>query len=434
MHKKLWLNWVAIVAILALLALIWQQCRPDQPAQTGAQPWRPECPHDSIAIVVADKEQPSGTKTITDIPLASTIDHIAEFHDCQRFIVKDDNTGQERFGPMVAIFASEDLATLEESLDSLLERPAARDSALAGAEIYNYHEAYDPLFIEHGFNCLFLRKENARDWVARMVPVGNQADACLGFQDVNALGHPLDVRPVAQGPYGGQDIPRVARWDWDGTQQYIGIKCGDQWCEIGPQGGFATSSRSWANDVLNQPGAANLQEFAPTTPNDPANRVVEVKGWFDEQRLAVPSGGGGMLPASRPALAIPHPRLGLYDIPYFEQHDWLPSALVVLPPGLDGYITKRNWAAGVNRVYLCSGSPEECKIPSAEAPMCQPEWASNDNREWWAKTVSSSEDVKYQCVTRCEQNLEIPGTVRWRWEEQDEKLWIRCATGCCAVN
>lgn len=417
---------------VSLIMAILMGC-PSTPPQPGGFSYRPECPTGEIEIQLVKGERgqwfPVGT-VVTDIPLASSIDHIAEFHDCQRFIVKDDDPEQERFGPMVAIFASENLATLEEALDSLLE-VSDTSGALAGAEIYNYHEAYDPLFIDHGFNCLFLRKENASDWVARMVPAGNQADACLGLRDINAPGHELKVRPIAQGPYVGQDVPPVARWDWDGTQQYIVIKCGDQWCEIGPRDGFGASHRSWAHDVRNQPGGANLQDFEPPTPQ--AHRVIEVKGWFDEQRLAVQAPGVGMVPAKGPALAVPHPRLGSYDINTF-QHRWLPSALVVLPPGMSGYVSKRNWAEGVNRVYLCSGSSDECNIPSAETPKCQPEWASNDGRDWWAKTVSSSEDVKYQCVTRCEQNLEIPGTVRWRWEEQDEKLWVRCATGCCAVN
>jgi hypothetical protein len=224
----------------------------------------------------------------------------------------------------------------------------------------------------------------------------------------------------------------VARWDWDGTQQYIVIKCGDQWCEIGPPSGFGTSQRSWANDVRNRPGAANLQNFEPPTPQ--AHRIIEVKGWYDEQRLAVQTPGVGMVPAKEPALAIPHPGLESYTIDRFDQHEWFPSALVVLPPGLGAYAAKRNWREGVNRVYLCSGSSEECTIPVQDVPACKPGWASNDNREWWAKTVSSSSDTAYQCVTRCEQNMEIPGTVRWRWEEEDEKLWIRCATGCCAVN
>jgi hypothetical protein len=28
----------------------------------------------------------------------------------------------------------------------------------------------------------------------------------------------------------------------------------------------------------------------------------------------------------------------------------------------------------------------------------------------------------------------IPGTARWFWVRRDEKLWMRCAQGCCTIN
>jgi hypothetical protein len=35
-----------------------------------------------------------------------------------------------------------------------------------------------------------------------------------------------------------KDIPPVARWDYDTAnhQQYIGLRCGGEWCEVGHSG------------------------------------------------------------------------------------------------------------------------------------------------------------------------------------------------------
>src|SRR6185295_11680520 len=76
------------------------------------------------------------------------------------------------------------------------------------------------------------------------------------------------------------EIPAVARWEWDAARkvQYIGLRCGIDWCNIGPA----------------SPGGAALftpadPYIAPPTTGAPmaADRVRAVKGWYDQQRLAL---------------------------------------------------------------------------------------------------------------------------------------------------
>ena len=51
--------------------------------------------------------------------------------------------------------------------------------------------------------------------------------------------------------------------------------------------------------------------------------------------------------------------------------------------------------------------------------------------------------LEYKCAYRTDHAgvkdlngnpVDIPGTARWKWDEDDEKLWVRCPQGCCTVN
>jgi hypothetical protein len=360
------------------------------------------CPDDLLAI-----ELPDGT-TVTDIPLASSIDELHEFHDCQRLITVPD---LNKFGQRVVIFASEQLASLELS-----------DNPQPFAVIYNFGETpYDPLFIDPGFSCLFLWKEGTVP-KAKMSHNGYDENACSDvFEDPTAIpGQLLEARYAVQ-PGPPRVVPPVARWDWDGTYQFIGIKCGTEWCEIwSPKGTGKSPPREW-NHFANLPGNARL----PHQP--PPGRVR--KGWYDEQRLAVVDAVTNELkPADSSATALPHPRLTTRTTSWY--HDkWRPAAFVVLREDLQEYEDEKNWKRGVNQVSLCWNSGTTCGNKDG-LPACTPE-ESNDTRTWWSRTKSPGNDVTYNCVKRCDRDTPIPGTVRFRWLEQDEKLWIRCGTGCC---
>jgi len=394
------------VGLAGLVVGLSMRCNPGQVTPLV----EPGCPDDRIAI-----EMPDG-RVVTNIPLAASIDETHEFHDCQALI-----TGPKRYGPRVAIFASEQLAFFQPS-----------NEAQPVAVIYNYDkkESYDSLGIEPGFNCLLLWKEDTGP-KARISPNEYDENVCSEVsEDLGAAsGKDLEVRYAPVQPGGPTVVPPVARWDWDRNKQlqFIGIKCGNEWCEIGPKGFGQSPDHKW-DEFQNLPGKENL----PSQAELPPGRLR--KGWYDEQRLAIKD-GQDLVPADEPAIAIPHPALNRHNNPVWYENHWRPAAFVILPTDLQGYDAKnKNWKKGVNRVSLCWESKTDGCIPDAEKPVCKDDWKSDDGRAWWAKTKSSGNNEEYGCVKRCERDQPVPGTVRWRWQEDDEKLWIRCATGCCTIN
>src|SRR5207245_9510779 len=93
--------------------------------------------------------------------------------------------------------------------------------------------------------------------------------------------------------------PPVARWDWDPAhhEQYIGIKCGVAWCEVGSQQ-FAPAPALTAG-----PSFDPVTGFTATTGSD---HVYTIKGWYDEQQLAVPA-GDGLAPGACHGVLMPKP-------------------------------------------------------------------------------------------------------------------------------
>jgi len=381
---------------------------------------RPECPVDSVDILVVDTLHGVPTpRHITNIPVAGPITNIPEFHDCQRFI---GNTGGDlKYGPLVAIFANH-------LLDSLYIRqfdPTSAEAQQAAGEIYSYDRAYDPLYIQQGFNCLYLRKKAPGNWEAQMVPVGNDEKACL----TSHRGKTLTV-VSKQLMHDEKDVPPVARWDYDTVhhRQYIGIKCGEEWCEIG-QTGFETSAGHHPGILRDEPiPSATL---APATPTEKA-RVVLVKGWYDEQYLAEGT-TGDLRPMHVRGTAFPHPMLDrLKNVSDFSVK-WILSAYLLLDSDPGPYKSKLNLDQGVNRMYLCEGAFKDC--PGVPPGTKEPKCPNGADHRWWAKIISARGDSVYRCVhRRIHSGEEIPGAVRWRWKEDDETMWVRCPQGCCTVN
>lgn len=400
------------MAVVALLGLGSQACVQPRPGGTVAAD-RPECPFDSVAIPVTRKvRETTTTTTLTVIPVSGPITNVPEYHDCQRFI------NPPAYGPMVAIFAHHALDSMYDQITDSVAGVALQ----AAAEIYSYDGDYDNLHIQRGFNCLYLTRTSGV-WAARIVWVDQDADACL--KPPVSSGHPLQVRPQSFPGLQEPDVPPVARWDWDPrrSQQYISIRCGREWCEVGPSG-FSSSAGL---------GSPTLPDLDASTPAE-VQRVLRIKGWYDEQYLALPGTGPfGLNPSLIRGTAIPHPMLErLTTVAHFTGQ-WRPSAYIRLDaPALD-YSTKLGLQQGLNRIFMCqgdfSGCPNTAGIPQ---PICD---AAADG-QWWAKVVSpSGASPTYFCVIRrTHPGVVIPGTVRWRWDSDDEKTWIRCPEGCCTVS
>lgn len=415
-----WLAGRMVAPGLMALALVFACNEPSdsvsgEPGGASYLEQRRECPLPVEIDTSADTTLPS----VTEIPVAGKILNVPEFHDCQRFIV--DSEGTLVYDSLYAIFASFELDTLWASKrDSLPE-----DSAFVAAEIVSWGGEYGSLGIKPWFNCLLVFGSPSAP-EAKMVSLGPYEHDCLHPPTTTFGTTALVVRRIPP-TYSDADYPAVARWEWDAEtkRQYIGIKCGPAWCEIFKEG-----------TILN---------FASTYAGI---RVSQIKGWFDEQRLAV----GTRTVSNIKGSIFPHPRLDSYTLDDFRKTSWLvfrrwvPTAYVALDgtdPDVGSYLAKTNFDPTVatspidmsklNRIWLCNGSRFQCRIPS----NVQCTWPSSGvpgDSLWWTKIQSPGNVLRYKCVWRedhSDLDIHIPGTARWRWLAQDETEWMRCAQGCC---
>ncbi len=458
-----WVRWTSVVAAIAFLGTTgtaglysWNPSSARASLPTG----RPECPQDSIHLPVhADQ---STTTFVTRISVAPNIANVPEFNDCQAFV---DGTGNKYLrdpkgeAALFAIFASETLDRLEFRLDSVAGNRRLPTNytdiyGLSAAEIYSFEKDYPALGIKGGFNCLFLKRSfdsnGIATWHALMVAVGSAEPTCGSKFDSNpsvTTTTRLQVR-VRPNPAGlsSTDVPAVARWDWDRERRehYIGIKCGRQWCEVG-RDGFVAS-----------------QFYAVSSPSPLFQRTRMIKGWYDEQRLAVQQGTGPAEVSPLRGTIYPDSAIdgleGFGSSSPFTNH-WLPAAYVQIHPDPTAaaaaaiYEARFNFAVTpdgtqMNLIYLCSGSAAECFSHYGMKPTSvafvdkceQQAQVLGDGPPWWARVVRGGVApgyVTFKCVTRRAHGTKvphIPGAARWRWMVEDEGTWMRCLQGCCEKN
>ncbi len=438
----------AASASLAVLLLL-TGCQGQQTPATSNVPalQRAECPHDSLVIKVIDSTGKL-LRTIDTIPLSEPITKIPEFHDCQRFIQHVD-----RYDSLYAIFAAFRLEGLPATLKG------ARDSAgsdgrayktVPVATIYSYGGQYDPLGIKPGFNCLFLYW-NGKQWGAKLVPWGGVDDPNCADRRFNPYtsGKVLQVLTINGPPFVDADYPAIARWDWDPVhhEQYIGIKCGPAWCEVGNSG--FKSSGPYAGPTLT---FKTISGVFPTPIQ--MKRVTGVKGWYDEQELEATPTGSPPHPSGIRGMLIPHPALEMLNRQVTNVKFFLDTWVHVADAVLDSNY-KWNLARGVNKIYFCFGAAAEnhCGVKASQPPLppgskslsaCDPD-PNKPQMRWWGMIVSPPGDTAYTCVKRTDHSKElddyrlhhpgvivqIPGAARWRFLLDDEGTWMSCPSGCC---
>ncbi|MFI5312115.1 MAG: hypothetical protein ACHQQ3_12825 [Gemmatimonadales bacterium] len=392
--------------------------------------------------------------TITVIPVAGrALTNIPEVHDCQRLL----DSSSDAFGTLAGIWASEILDHLVDSLNTL-KAALHRPMAISAAEIHSWDTTYVPLGIHTRFNCLYVYRDSgsgdkSATWSAWMVPVNWRAGDCLTNLDTveaHSKGMALGMTPLRH-VLGGDDVAATARWDWSSrpAHQYIGIKCGTQWCEVYNGATYASSPRLAVGGVPSSlfPSIPGLLVDAKKR-----QRVIEIKGWYDEERLAPNVGTTpmGTLATGIRAAVYPDPRLKDYTLGDFSDHVWLPAAYVHMPPGMGStadraaYLSKYAFDGGWNTVWLCPLDVTRClaalqraRLPTVTAPTClgtvDP---SMGETRWFAIVVPRSGRAKAFCVTRrtFPGGVGLLGTVRWRWRADDHSLWMSCSSGCCELQ
>ena len=377
------------------------------------------------------------TGPITDVP---------EFHDCQKLLVRNGRA----YGPLVAVFASQHLDTLFDTAAFPIDTIARS----AGLILNLGTDAYQPLRIRPGFSCLYVwRRPHSLRWYASIRWVNAAQGRCADSVPIARLDTlNLDVHRT-QARNRADSFPPVARWDWDQerNEQYIGIKCGSGWCEIGQR--------------RSEPFAP-ADAYLPFNSNAPA--VQRLKGWYDEQYLAVDGANSTMQPSRVLGTVFPAPGSVRWETleKMAQESDpsrrWMNVAYIAINEASQHYKLMLNLervAPGselqeMNVLAFCWGLRARCSVPPAPTPeqaqslkaAGQPRLAPmrtcdrGDRNVLWVRITParrSAETAMYRCVHRTVHDLQhpiIPATARWRWLITDETVWRECTQGCCQVE
>jgi hypothetical protein len=384
----------------------------------------PECPgHDFYIIYYTlgpGGDDTLSADTLNQLPNAGAISKVPEYHDCQMLA----EGSSPKYVSLAGIFAYEALGT------AYADPAQLPDQVRAAAEIVNFDRYYRALGLEVGFNCLYLW-QTGQAWHARLFSAGGTPELCTRtLGDWNASdGHPLSVVRSREEGLENPDYPPVARWDWDpqGKYNFASIRCGDAWCEVRPQSALAPGSMGKRPPHIVTPEP----KVPPRTPR--WNRVALVRGWYDEQRLALPSGGGLVFSEVVGAI-VPHPDLGTRTLASEYDGAWLEVARIQLDAaaGADVYRTKMGLEVGTNIIEM----QRFPALPTALITGCN---ADQEGNFWVASIRQEGGRTTHRCVTRrihsdLPEPLAMPGTARWRWDPDDEKTWVQCPQGCCTIN
>ena len=423
-HRAARLPAALLIAAAGLLiaAVAWKRVQPAPLAGRPPDAERPECPHDSVTW----RDTLGVPHSYAQIPLSGEISSIPEFHDCQRFIRHDWS-----YDSLYAIYAAFHLESLPCGLSCGGQAGAV---AVPAATILSYGGTYDYLGIKTGFSCLFLW--DPPQWKAVMIYQYDNPD-CRSRPSMNpppTYAKQLSVhvlQPQTAPPFRDREYPPVARWDWDPntSQQYIGIRCGLAWCEVGDP------------SPPDAPGTGAM--YPPTLPFDPvpgfipssasAKAVSWVKGWYDAQPLAFrvsspPPGALKVRPSGPVEFVVPNPVLGDLQQANFASK-WVHVAWAFMAAD---YRSKLSYRKGRNKISLCYGTSTHCGI--LRLPRCA--IITGLKPAWWAKTQLPDGGVRFNCVTwrSYPAGIDVPGTVRWRWQSEDETNWVKCPSGCCEIT
>lgn len=441
----------------------------------------PKCPEHLEGWLAADSAE-GGVRilTVNSIPASGDFGNLPEVHDCQRLITADDS-GQKSYGPLGVLFASENLM-------GLFGSPAPEGTQYpvrAAATINSWPDDYPALHLPPGWSCLYLvrmpqltamhrrlyevrqdslavtravgeaLRTHARTAVDSALVGADLRDAARATREALESQEPrfsyvayvleVDYPERCDGPASAELLAKApslrvaatpvtallddrqfmdgrgfsaARWDADfangGHSQHISIRCGDAWC-----------------DVMPQDAAGPVPDLIPE--GLPHDALTALKGWYDQQYLAVPDpvNPGRLVPG--PTLATYVPVSGIAGFALSDFKVWKTVGYIHLSGASGYYKDKLNLSEGLNTVSLLRGPLPSPLRPARE---CR-EPAKHNPDPWWVQVESATGEKSYYCSYRHQHaggsNL-LPGFVRWRWLDDDETTWQRCPEGCCPIS
>jgi hypothetical protein len=259
--------------------------------------------------------------------------------------------------------------------------------------------------------CLYLQAQG-NGFVGSMQPGSGTCPATPGQGatplDVEAISSPSAFSSGTEAQQSAQ-VPAVARFH-EGAKKsasadviLLGTKCAARWCVFSPAQQGA-KPRAAAHRGLN-----------------PQWRTWAINGWSDAQRLAI--GTAPNLEVSNlTSSVIADTGLankmwlvanGATHAPTIAQH----AATIVMRerPGSTTYSTRWHLQQGYNELYL---------------------WRDASNT-WYGEIQNVVGTTLYRIriyVEKKHAGTNPPATARFRWNADDEEVWVACEGGCCYVS
>ena len=275
-------------------------------------------------------------------------------------------------------------------------------------------QSYLNLKLRLGANCVYLKFMGGSQYQGYIIPeTGNGGGAaglpCVANPTVTASDR-VDVVAIKHPRFSHRDsVPPAARFHeakFHGVtglpQPLFGVKCDDRWCVLGPSN-------------------TNIRPILQAA-NHPNEKKWVVRGWGDMQHLGVFVSPNTPLQLSGnlEAAIIPGPATEFTSAAQFEP-SFAHAATVYISGNPEGtkYDTGWGFKTGTNEIQIQKAAGQD---------------------SWTGQVVSHGQGcpstgcLKTVRVVKENHGTNPPGIVRFRWDEADEGVWVRCADGCCKVS
>lgn len=319
-------------------------------------------------------------------PLCVTDPTNTTSHDGQRMIVV--NSGRRAYGPLVAILVDPARVEVTDFSDGRYIACLLNQGDFSFAPL-----EYTTLGIPPGYSCLWLQGvDGQHPWTAEIRPVITGTNECSTTAAATLEAHPITIE---NGP---DEYPSTARWMWDDRNeaQFIGMRCGNAWCEMGPPGFNRTPLIATRYDV---------------------------PGLWDEQYLSYES-GGQLVVSEIWGTFSPGPELGDVAGPTPPLNVPLLAAYVRLSNPQNSPAAQAQRARYRTKLGLrASGVGPLPVLYMKTNSTIGAGWLSKpDVHPAWSPRVSFFN------------HLHATGNaVRWAWSDEDEGFWVSCENGCCKM-
>jgi hypothetical protein len=339
---------------------------------------------------------------------------IPEYHDEGRLPAGNDASGP-LLGPVAGIYASP-------FLYGFTRRGQIIDQGVPGilaAIVVVNKEAwetmpttYTNLRLTNGMNCvwLFVMGGNYVAFVTHPDP-GTPCDRKAG-RPGGPPAKPDDGRlPVVavQRSVGEEsDYPAVARFDTDRNgNPILAFKCLDAFCEVGPS--READVRTPIGLTRQDPSRAKWRLPNPLATQYEA-RTRGIKGWHDEQALAIRDNQFRWRPSQVWATIIPVSGAASYDSASFHR-TWQHVATVKIAGQVP--VTSKYYDWGLRK-----GDNEV--------------WFQFDGGAWNAEIRQGGVRTPLRYMKRTiHYDISVPPIVRFRWTGADDGIWAPCGNACC---